>query len=36
MLYIFLFWIALLILIAIGTWISTQLYTLHKKGYIDY
>jgi hypothetical protein len=36
MLYIFLFWIALLLLIAIGTLISTQLYALHKKGYADY
>jgi hypothetical protein len=35
MLFLFLLWIALLLLIAIGTYISTQLYTLYRKGSLN-
>jgi uncharacterized protein YneF (UPF0154 family) len=35
MLYIFLFWIALLLLVAIGTFISTQLYTRYNTDYME-
>jgi hypothetical protein len=34
MLFLFLFWIALLLLIAAGTFISTQLHRLYTKGYV--
>ncbi len=33
MLFLFLLWIALLLLIALGTFISTQLYSRDKKDY---
>ncbi len=35
MLLLFLFWIALLLLIAVGTLISTQLHKLYTKGYME-
>jgi hypothetical protein len=35
MLLLFLFWIAILLLIAVGTLISTQLYKLYTKGSME-
>jgi hypothetical protein len=32
---LFTFWIVLLLIIAIGTIISTQLHTLYKKGHLN-
>jgi len=34
MLFLLLFWMALLLLVAIGTFISTQLHRLYRKGYV--
>jgi uncharacterized protein YneF (UPF0154 family) len=35
MLFLLLFWIALLLLVAIGTYISTQLYTRYNTDYME-